>query len=250
MQTTDSHVLAPIINKMERRSQLGLAERQALLNLPCKVVSHDKGSYLIREHDKPASCILVISGFVYRSKITGDGLRQLLAVHLYGDLIDPHANPRGEADHNVQALMRAEVAYIPQQALRDVAESYPAVALALCRDAMAECSISREWLLNVGRRNARQRIAHLLCELTVRQEEAGLGKKPSYQWPMTQEQMGEATGLTGVHVNRTLQRLRKEGLIAIANQSVTIHDWARLQRAGDFNNAYLHQRTITASDNP
>ena len=108
-------------------------------------------------------------------------------------------------------------------------------------------SVFREWILNVGQRDARQRIAHLLCELALRQEEAGLCEGPDYEWPMTQEQIGDATGLTSVHVNRTVQRMRIDGLISTSKQHVTITDWPSLQKAGDFSRGYLHQAAKLAA---
>ncbi len=147
----------------------------------------------------------------------------------------------------MQALTRIEVAYVSHQAILDVAESFPTVARALWRDTLVDGSVFREWILNVGQRDARQRIAHLFCELALRQEKAGLCEGPHYEWPMTQEQIGDATGLTSVHVNRTLQGMRSDGLISGNRQSVTITDWPRLQAAGDFNRAYLHQGPALAA---
>ena len=246
MPTPDPNVLAPMIRKLTIRSQLGSAETQALLGLPHRLAAIESGSYLVRERDKSDSCVLLLSGFVYRSKIAGSGSRQILSIHVRGDLVDLQNSLLGEADHSVQALTRVEIAYIPQQAIRDVAEAYPAVARALWRDTLVDGSIFREWIVNVGQRDARQRISHLLCEIALRQEEAGLCDGPSYAWPLTQEQIGDATGMTSVHVNRTIQGMRKDGLIEIERQCVTIMDWPRLQRAGDFSRAYLHQAKLAA----
>lgn len=246
MPTPNPQVLAPMVGKLTMRSQLGSAETEALLGLPYRLAIGDPGSYLVREGDKSDSCVLLLSGFVYRSKIAGSGSRQILSIHLRGDLVDLQNSLLGEADHSVQALTRTEVAYIPQQAILEVADAYPAVARALWRDTLVDGSIFREWILNVGQRDARQRISHLLCEMTLRQEEAGLCEGPSYEWPMTQEQIGDATGLTSVHVNRTLQGMRRDGLIETGSRSVTITDWPALQRAGDFSRAYLHQAALAA----
>jgi CRP-like cAMP-binding protein len=193
------------------------------------------------------NCIVLLSGFAFRSKVAGSGARQILSIHLRGDLVDLHNSFLNEADHSVQALTAAAVAYLPHQAILDVAASYPAVAEALWRDTLVDASVFREWILNVGRRDARQRVAHLLCELALRQEAAGLCKGPDYEWPLTQEQIGDATGLTSVHVNRTVGRMRTEGLIRINGRSITITDWPNLQRAGDFSRAYLHQVSSVAA---
>ncbi|WP_244647029.1 Crp/Fnr family transcriptional regulator [Sphingomonas sp. CFBP 8760] len=229
-----------MVNKLAQRSKLDAAETQALLDLPHRAEMIDPGRYLVREGDKAHNCIVLLSGFVYRSKIAGNGARQIFSIHLRGDLIDLQNGLLSVADHNVQTLTRAEVAVIPHRAIFALTEAFPAVAQALWRDTLVDGSIFREWILNVGQRDAHQRVAHLLCELALRQEAAGLAESPSYKLPMTQEQIGDATGLTGVHVNRTMQRMRREGLIHAAKGSVTITDWEQLQKAGDFNRAYLH----------
>ena len=236
-----SAVLAPMVDKLMQRSRLQPSEAKALLALPYRAGSVDPGAYFVREGDKADSCVVLLSGFAYRSKIAGSGARQILSIHLKGDLIDLQNSLLSEADHSVQALTRAEAAYISHEAILGVAEAYPAIARALWRDTLIDGSVFREWILNVGQRDARQRISHLLCELAVRQEAAGICEGPNYAWPMTQEQIGDATGLTSVHVNRTLQGLRGDGLICTNRQMVTIMDWPGLQTAGDFSRAYLHQ---------
>lgn len=247
MQISNSSLLAPMVQKLATRSQLGSAETEALLALPYRLAKIDPGAYLVREGDKAENCIVLLSGFAYRSKVTGSGARQILSIHLRGDLVDLQNSLLDQADHSVQALTRAEVAYIPHHAILNVAAAYPAVAQALWRDTLVDGSVFREWILNVGQRDARQRIAHLLCELALRQEAAGLCAGPNYEWPMTQEQIGDATGLTSVHVNRTVQRMKIDGLISTSKQHVTITDWPSLQRAGDFSRAYLHQATTIAA---
>ncbi|WP_363755480.1 Crp/Fnr family transcriptional regulator [Sphingobium sp. LSP13-1-1.1] len=230
-----------MVHKLASRSPLGPADTAALLALPYRLATRDPGTYLVREGDRADSCIVLLSGFAYRSKMTGDGDRQILSIHLQGDLVDLQNSLLEVADHNVQALTRVELAYISQEAILDVAAAYPAVTQAFWRDTLVDASVFREWILNVGQRDARQRISHLLCELALRQEAAGICEGPRFEWPMTQEQVGDATGLTNVHVNRTLQRLREDGLISLGSKSVTITNWQDLQDAGDFNSAYLHQ---------
>lgn len=243
MLATNSFVLAPMIRKLVSRSDLSTAETDALQTLPYRWATSDPGTFLVREGDKPSGCILLLSGFAYRSKITGNGARQILSVHLSGDFVDLQNSLLETADHNVQALTRVEVAYVAREHILDVATTYPAIARALWRDTLVDGSLFREWLVNLGRRDARQRISHLLCELALRQQAVGICQGPRFEWPMTQEQIGDATGMTNVHVSRTLRRMRSDGLISSSSRSVTITDWSALQAAGDFNSAYLHQPT-------
>ena len=157
-------------------------------------------------------CGLLLKGFVYCHKSTGGGARQILSIHMPGDLLDLQDCAGETAALNVQALTQIRVALIPREALLSVALKYPAVATALWMDTGANASILAEWLLNIGRRDARSRLSHLVCELVVRQGELK-AYPPTEGFLMTQEQLGDATALTSVHVNRTLQGLRKDGLI-------------------------------------
>jgi CRP-like cAMP-binding protein len=232
--------LAPMVDKLARRSPLGPAETDALLNLPYRIARLDARAYLVREGDRVDSCVALLSGFACRSKIAGGGARQILSVHMRGDVLDLQNGLLDRVDHNAQALTRVEAAYIPIRAVLDAAEAHPAIARALWRDTVVDGSIFREWILNVGRRNARQRISHLICELALRQEECDVRQGPLYEWPLTQEHVADATGLTPVHVNRTLQGMRADGLIATTRDTITIVDWSALQAAGDFRRDYLH----------
>jgi CRP-like cAMP-binding protein len=113
-------------------------------------------------------------------------------------------------------------------------------------DTLVDASVFREWILNIARRDARTRIAHVLCEFGVRLEAQGLGERSSYEFPMTQEQLADVTALTPVHVNRSLQALEVEGLIARTVRFVAVSDWSKLAAAGDFDEAYLHLPSTAA----
>ena len=116
----------------------------------------------------------------------------------------------------------------------------PAINEALWRDSLIDASIFREWVLNVGRRDAKARIAHMLCEFASRRQAAGLGSPERFELPMTQEQIGDATGLTPVHVNRMLHALAADGVIVRDQREVEITDWPKMRRIADFDPAYLH----------
>jgi len=229
-----------MLRKLERLVPLGAGDRAAVLALPHTLRSIDAGKYIVREHDSTDMVCLLRKGFVYRHKIVGDGERQIVSIQMAGDMIDLHNALLRTADHSVQALTPADLAMIPHAAILDLAAAHPAVARAMWLDTLVDGSIFREWIANVGRRDARTRTAHVLCELAVRQELAGLGERGRYHLPMTQEQLSDVLGLTPVHVNRTLKALEESGLIARDKRSVTIADWDNLRRAGDFNSNYLH----------
>jgi CRP-like cAMP-binding protein len=157
-----------------------------------------------------------------------------------GDVVDLQNSLLRRSDHNVQALTNIEVALIPVQAVRDLAFNRPNIGKAMWYETLVDASIFREWTLNVGRRQARERTAHLLCEFAMRLDVAGLGTQAHYELPMTQEQLADALGLTSVHVNRTLKSLEAEGLIERTRRSVIIGDWKALAGVGDFDPNYLH----------
>lgn len=185
-------------------------------------------------------CCLLLSGFAYRRKLVRAGARQILSLHVSGEFVDLQNCLLGTADHNVQTLGRVKAAFIPQAALLDLAASRPAVGRAMWHDTMIDSSIFREWVVNVGRRDSMTRIAHLLCEITLRLGAVGLARDNSFILPLTQEQLADATGLTSVHTHRVLQALRRDGLISLSTRSLKILDWQRLCDVGDFNARYLH----------
>jgi CRP-like cAMP-binding protein len=183
----------------------------------------------------------MLSGFAIRHKIVAGGARQILAVHMKGDIVDLQNSFLSVADHSVQVLTRSEVAFVPCEAVKQLAFERPNVGMAMWFDTLVDGSVFREWIANVGRRDAATRIAHLLCELALRLKVAGLGEATGYELPLTQEQLADCTGLTSVHVNRTMKALEAEGLIfRPSSRTITILDWKKLADAGDFDSAYLH----------
>jgi CRP-like cAMP-binding protein len=240
MPESQSSVLAPMVSKLEQWSVLGPPETEALFALPYRVVKFRSHEYIIREGDKPQHSCLMVSCFSIRHKIAGNGGRQIFSIQMKGDLADLQNSLLGNADHNLQALTQVEVALIPIEAVLEIAFSYPKIGRAMWHETLVDASIFREWTLNVGRRDARTRTAHLLCEFGVRLEVAGLGERCRYVLPMTQEQLADALGLTSVHTNRTLMSLGLDGLISRTHRSVSIDDWPGLIATGDFDPAYLH----------
>jgi CRP-like cAMP-binding protein len=209
--------------------------------LPYVHRKHSPPAYLVREGEPPRRyCSFVISGLAIRQKLTTTGDRQIISIHLPGDFLDLQHLVLNYADHNVQALTRLETADIDRAALQDLVLARPAIGKAMWVDALVDASIFREWVLNVGQRDARARIAHLLCEFAVRMEAAGIPVKDGYELPMTQEQIGDAVGLTSVHVNRTLKSLASDGLIHRDKRALTYADWDALQAVGGFSALYLH----------
>ena len=230
-----------MVRKLRTRVQLSDAAERAILALPFVEKTFDPPAYLIREGmTLNHLCPLVISGFAFRQKLTADGSRQIVSLHMRGDLLDLQHLFLSRADHNVQALTRLETVNIERTVLQKLILEEPTIGKAMWIDALVEASIYREWVVNVGRRDATTRVAHLVCEFAARLKAAGLGDGESCHLPMTQEQIGDAVGLTSVHVNRTLKALTADGLIHRNKRELSFVDLERMRRTGDFSDGYLH----------
>jgi CRP-like cAMP-binding protein len=232
--------LAPMLRKLRLWVNLDEAQEQTLLELPHIVTVIDKQNVFVREGDDVSHCWVVLSGYCVRFKYVGSGGRQIVSIHMKGDLVDLHNALLGVADHGVQTLTSCKMAKIPIEAVRLLSDIDPVIKDALWYDTLVDASIHREWVANVGRRDASTRVAHLLCEFALKLDAVGL-EQMRYELPMTQDQLADATGMTAVHVNRVLQSLEREGLIERATaKSVIIGDWKKLVAAGDFQSDYLH----------
>ena len=214
----------------------------ALLSLPFTRRTFSKDAYVVREGQETSECFLLLRGIAYRQKLLRDGSRQIISFHIPSEFVDLQNGLLRLADHSVQSLYRTELAMIPRTALMDIADRRPSVRMAMWIDTLIDASIFREWVVNVGRRDARTRIAHLLCELALRLERNTPGQEEMLDFPITQEQLADATGLTPVHTNRTLQSLRREGLIQLNSGLLRVLDWEGMREIGDFDELYLHQQ--------
>jgi CRP-like cAMP-binding protein len=232
--------LEPMVARLHRLYPLDGADRAAILALPHTLRTVRPHEHIVREGEEAEDSCLLRSGFAYRHKIIANGSRQIVSIHMTGDMVNLQNSLLKKADHGVQALTEASLAFIPGRAIVALATARPKVAIAMWLDTLIDGSIFREWIANVGRRDSRTRTAHVLCEFAVRQEAAGLGPRNRYDLPLTQDQLADALGLTPVHVNRTLKALEAAGLIERDKRTVTIADWKRLCAAGDFDPAYLH----------
>ncbi|HEY8592652.1 MAG TPA: Crp/Fnr family transcriptional regulator [Sphingomicrobium sp.] len=235
--------LEPFVAKLAYRAELDADDRHAIRTLPFTIRRMERSEFLIRERELATHSSVMLSGFSIRHKLVASGHRQIVAIHLKGEAVDLQNSMLKVADHSVQMLTAGKVAMIPREAIVELTLARPRVGHAMWIDTLVDGSIFREWTANVGRRDARTRMAHLLCEFSLRLKSAGLGDETGYELPMTQEQLADTTALTSVHVNRTLKALEKEGLISRTNpRMVRIGDWRRLAEAGDFDSSYLHMR--------
>ncbi|MCA1654097.1 MAG: Crp/Fnr family transcriptional regulator [Sphingomicrobium sp.] len=238
-----------LLRKLESFAPLFDGDRQVLrvaIDQPVRTVAARRD--FAREGDAPRSMHLIVEGWAARHKTLSDGRRQIVGLLVAGDLCDLDLQLVSERDHSLGAINEIKVAEIPFGAIGQAMMDSPRLARALRLDALVVTATSHEWTLNIGQRSAYERIAHLFAEMAYRQRRAGLSSSDRFEWPLTQVDLADATGLTPVHVNRTLQQLRRDGLIVLANKRLVIPDLDRLRQAGLFNSNYLHleQRVAAA----
>lgn len=230
---------SPLIAKLETRAPISDEDREALYDLYADAREMGARRNIIREGDRPDHVHLMIDGWGARYKLLPDGARQITAFLIPGDFCDLHVTILGEMDHGIATLTKSRVAYIPRGKM-DALTERPSLAKAFWWATLVDESVLRNWIVNIGRRDAYEAIGHLICELYVRMKNVGLVEDLRYDLPLTQEEIGDALGLTAVHVNRVLQRLRSEDLISFRRGSLIIHDYERLEKASGFNANYLH----------
>ena len=229
-----------LIAKLESIGRLSGEEKIALGELPVRVQSLPDGEDIVREGDRPSQCCLVLDGFVCRYKLVQDGKRQILSFHTPGDIPDLQSLHLGTMDHSLGKLAPSTLGFITHQVLQRLIQRFPNLGSLFWRDTLIDAAIFREWMVGLGRRNAHERMSHLLCEMALRFKAVGLSYEHTFELPVTQE-LADATGLTGVHVNRVLRDLRLGDLVKVTTRSVTILDWERLSELADFDATYLHQ---------
>jgi len=243
VQQTNPSTLDPMVEKLSYRVKFDAKEREAILALPFTLKVVERNQVIVREFEEATYSCVMLSGFSIRSKVTAAGTRQIVALHMKGEIVDLQNSMLKVADHSVQMLTSGKIAEIPREEIIRLTLEFPRICQAMWIDTLVDGSIFREWIMNVGRRDARTRMAHLLCEFSLRLKIAGLGENNRYELPMTQEQLADTTGLTPVHVNRTIKALEREGLIERSSaRSIHIGDWRKLAEVGDFDSNYLHLR--------
>src|SRR5215211_6073392 len=230
----------PLIRRLENAFTLAENERAALLNLPLQVTTLRADQDIVREGDRPTRSCALLEGFAAMFKVTAEGKRQITAFYIPGDIPDLQSLHLEVLDTSLGTLTPCKVGFIQHEALQDLCDRCPRIAKALWRETLIDASIFREWTVNVGRREAYARIAHILCELMARLEAVGLAQDHTCKIPITQGEFADATGLSSVHVNRVLQALRADGLIVLKGDTLTAPDWEKLRHAGDFDPTYLH----------
>jgi CRP-like cAMP-binding protein len=173
-----------------------------------------------------------------------DGKRQLLNFGLPGNLIGFPASFFENAVNATGSLTEVVVATVPFEKLYDLFAKFPRIAIALYWMAAREAAIYGERIVNIGRRSAYERLAHLILELLTRLRSVGLAEELSYPLPLTQELMADVLGLSGPHVSRMLRLMREEGLVSIEGHRLIVMDLELLTVLAGFEGDYLARSRI------
>ena len=221
------------------RSPLSDDEMSAILALEGKLVRLGAHRDVVRLREKTSFACLVVDGLAGRFDQPANGDRQITALHIPGDMCDLHSVAVPFTGWGIQALTTSTYLHISHSALKDLTLRYPRIAYAFWRDTIADASILAKWISALGRRSAKQRLAHLLCEVGIRMEQASLGTRSEFDLPATQTQLADVLGITAVHLNRSIQSLRADGLMNMNGGHVEVLDVERLSAVAEFDPAYL-----------
>ena len=227
-----------LVRKLEGYTHLDDDDKQRLNAVVRDIRAVPAHTDLAKEGEKSALVHLVLEGFACRYKFTAEGNRQIMAYLVPGDFCDLHVVVLKQMDHTIATISPCRVVDIPREQILALLER-PRLSLAMWCAALVDAAVLREWLVNVGQRPARQRLAHVLCELLVRLRIVGLAEQ-SYELPLSQADLADTIGTSQVHLNRVLQELRQDHLISWKGDILVIHDIDRLMKYSGFNPNYLH----------
>lgn len=237
-----------LTRKLELFGPLSEADRRLLEDTVTRTRDVQAHHDIIREGDAPSNVILVLSGFACRYKVLPDGRRSIFAFLVPGDFCDLHIFILNAMDHGIATLSPCTIVDIPRSRVLELTDR-PAIARALWWTTLVDEATLREWLVNMGQRDAERSIAHLFCELHLRLKGVGLADGGEFHLPITQAELADTMGLSTVHVNRSIQSLRSQGLIVLRGGRLVIPDVDRLRSACHFNANYLHLETDDRKEN-
>jgi CRP-like cAMP-binding protein len=233
----------PLVRKLECFQPLSDADKGMLEEASADIRAFGPREDIILEGDKPDHVHLVIEGWAVRYKILLNGDRAIMAYLIPGDLCDVHVSLLAQMDHSIATLSACRIAFIPRARMERIMDEHAPIARALWWSTLVDEAILREWLVTNAHRPADQRLGHLLCEMLLRSKAVGLTDDDSFDLPITQEELGDTMGLSTVHVNRTLQALRAQGLITSRGRRIVVDAPQRLMEFSGFNPNYLHQQS-------
>lgn len=227
------------LRRLRKRDTISVAEECAIRGLFSETRRVRPHQVLIRKDQRLDHSVLLVDGWLGRAVDLKSGVRLFTEIHIAGDFADLHGFTLKRLDHDVVALTESIIALAPHDRLTKLTTDFPHLARIYWFSTNVDAAIHRQWLVAIGR-SAAVRMAHLFCELLLRMEVVGLAKGLSFDFPLTQDQLASCLNLTTVHVNRTLQSLRRQALIDLSNRQLTILDFPALQKIAEFEPAYLY----------
>jgi CRP-like cAMP-binding protein len=233
-----------LTRNLREHSRLTDDDIEQIGRLSFVVRPYEPNEDLIRQGDAPTAAALVLSGMVGRYHLLGDGRRQYLSFHIVGDMPDAQGLFIEQMDHTVCAMGRAVIAFIPHADIIRAFNARPPLGFAIWRETLIDAAIFREAITNNSARPALPRMAHLFCELFYRARVSGVAEENRLSLPLNLIQLGEALGMAIATVNRTLQQLRAAGSVDFRDGVLTVKNWEKLARLGEFDTGYLHLKKI------
>ena len=237
---TNDTTMAALFQRLQAISGVQPDDVLALKALPYSLRHYRENQIVLRDGDRPNECCLIVDGFCVRSKTIADGRRQILSIHIPGDFPDLQNLHLATMDHDLVTLSNCTLAFIGHTALKTLIRNRRSVGDIFWRDTLVDAAIFREWIVNVGQRAAHNRLAHLIVELRERLRLIGHVTGNAFAMPLTQEQLGEAMGVTSVHINRILRQLRVDGVLELQRGTVRIFNEDKLEELAQFDGRYLH----------
>ena len=228
------------IRKLRARHDLSRDEEAALRAMTWTQRRYERNQVMVRPGEELDHSMLLLSGFAIRCKFTPDGARQIVEINLAGDFIDLHGFILKRLEHEIIAAGRCEIGTVPHSELKRVTERFPRLTRVLWFQTLVDAAIHREWMLVLGKKRGRARVAQFFCELQRRLKIVGLISDSGFDLPFNQQELADISGMTPVHLNRCLKELRDARLVTYRNGKVEIHDLPGLGRDAQFDPAYLH----------
>ena len=228
------------LKKLRRRIEISSDEERAIRDVIAETKRFGPDQILIRGGQDLNVSLLLIDGWLARSKDLPSGERQVTQLHVAGDFADLHSFTLKKLDHDVVTLSDCIIGVAPHDGLQEVTEAYPRIARYYWFSTNVDAAITRELALSLGQRSAISRMAHLFCELHLRLDAAGRARTDGFDFPLTQRELSECLGLTVVHVNRPIQELRRRGLVELENRQLTILDKRGLEGVAEVDPSYLY----------
>ncbi len=220
--------------------RLSDADKEALLSIKGEIRDLTRGEDVLRDGDRPTYSVVVISGLLQRYTTSPEGKRQIHSFYLPTDTPSLEAVHIGVMDNNLGAVTQSRVGLVPFSELFRVMDTHPNLTALMWRETLVQASILRAWLMRNSQTLAHEQMAHLFCEVMTRARAAGLVQGDTCDLPIRQEDLGDALGMTNVHVSRTLAMIRASGSVEFRGGKLTVMNWEQLVQIAQFDGSYLH----------